>query len=161
LPGRKPELAQQQHSQERSGRHDQPADEQVVQIERSQVPVAQDVPPAAQEDELAAAFGLTIDVVGPAFGNEALLAEIADSAGLATLVGESSRYLWPDSYDLRRVPVQDPVPVYPISLIWRADNRHPGLTRLRHYVAARRQDPSRSDVWLPKWVTQPTRSLRR
>ena len=116
---------------------------------------------AAYYDELAAAFGLTIDVVGPAFGNEALLVEIADSAGLATLVGEGSRYLWPDSYDLRRVPVQDPVPVYPISLIWRADNRHPGLTRLRHYLAARRQDPSRSDVWLPKWVTQPTRSLRR
>lgn len=35
-------------------------------------------------DELAAAFGLTIDLVGPVFGNEALLAEIADSAELAT-----------------------------------------------------------------------------
>jgi hypothetical protein len=43
LPGREPELAQQQHSQERFGRHDQPADEQVVEIERPQVPVAQDV----------------------------------------------------------------------------------------------------------------------
>jgi hypothetical protein len=36
--GREPELAQQQHSQERFGRHDQPADEQVVEIERPQGP---------------------------------------------------------------------------------------------------------------------------
>ena len=35
---------------------------------------------AGYYDELAAAFGLTIDLVGPVFGNEALLAEIADSA---------------------------------------------------------------------------------
>jgi DNA-binding transcriptional LysR family regulator len=45
---------------------------------------------AAYYDELAAAFGLTIDVVGPVFGYEALLAEIADSAKLATLVGKGS-----------------------------------------------------------------------
>ena len=47
---------------------------------------------AAYYDELAAALGLTIDVVGPAFGNEALLAEIADSAELATLAGEGSGF---------------------------------------------------------------------
>jgi DNA-binding transcriptional LysR family regulator len=108
---------------------------------------------AAYYDELAAAFGLTIDVVGPAFGNEALLAEIADSAELATLVGEGSRYLWPDRYDLRRIPVQDPAPVYPMSLIWRADNRHPALPKLRRYLASRRKGSGGSDVWLPTWVT--------
>lgn len=58
---------------------------------------------AAYYDELATAFGVTIDMVGPVFSNEALLAEIADSSDLATLVGEGSRYLWPDSYDLRRI----------------------------------------------------------
>ena len=110
---------------------------------------------AAYYGELAAAFGLTIDVVGPAFGNEALLAEIAESASLATLVGEGSRYLWPDRYDLRRIPVQDPAPVYPISLIWRADNRHPVLTKLRRYLSSRRQSTAGSEVWLPNWVTQP------
>jgi hypothetical protein len=46
-------------------------------------------------EELATAFGLTIDMIGPVFGNEALLDELADSADLATLVGERSRYLWP------------------------------------------------------------------
>jgi DNA-binding transcriptional LysR family regulator len=102
-------------------------------------------------DELAAEFGLTIDVVGPIFGNEALLAEIADSADLATLVGEGSRYLWPDSYDLRRIPVRRPTPVYPMSLIWRADNPHPVLTRLRRYAVSRRAEASSADVWTPRW----------
>jgi DNA-binding transcriptional LysR family regulator len=102
-------------------------------------------------DELAAAFGLTIDVIGPVFGNEALLAEIADSADLATLVGEHSRYLWPDSYDLRRIPVRNPAPVYPMSLIWRADNPHPALAKLRGYLGSRRTDASDAQVWRPKW----------
>ncbi|WP_433514075.1 LysR family transcriptional regulator [Nonomuraea sp. CA-143628] len=106
---------------------------------------------AGYYDELAAAFGLTIDMVGPSFGIEALLAEIADSAELATLVGEGSRYLWPDSYDLRRIPVRDPAPLYPMSLIWRDDNPHPALVELRDYLDSRRVDVPGTDVWLPKW----------
>jgi DNA-binding transcriptional LysR family regulator len=102
-------------------------------------------------DELAAAFGLTIDRVGPVFGNEALLAEIADSAELATLAGERTRYLWPDSYDLRRIPVRNPAPVYPMSLIWRADNRHPALGELRAYLDSRRVSAPDAEVWMPKW----------
>jgi DNA-binding transcriptional LysR family regulator len=103
-------------------------------------------------DEFAAAFGLTIDVVGPVFGNEALLAEIAGSAQLATLVGEGSRYLWPDSYDLRRIPVRDPAPLYPMSLIWRDGNPHPALGKLRNYLRARRMDTPDAEVWTPKWA---------
>jgi DNA-binding transcriptional LysR family regulator len=106
---------------------------------------------AAYYDELATAFGVTIDVVGPVFGNEALLDEIADSADLATLVGEGSRYMWPDSYDLRRIPVRNPTPVYPMSLIWREDNPHPALVELRSYLDSRRTDSPDTDVWMPKW----------
>lgn len=102
-------------------------------------------------DELAAAFGFTIDMIGPVFGNEALLDEIADSSDLATLIGEGSRYLWPDSYDLRRVPIRDPAPVYPLSLIWREDNPHPALARFRDYVDARRAAASDAEVWTPRW----------
>ncbi|MBH5338336.1 LysR family transcriptional regulator [Streptomyces pactum] len=102
-------------------------------------------------EEFAAVFGLTIDVVGPVFGNEALLAEIADSADLATLVGEGSRYLWPDRYDLRRIPVRDPAPLYPMSLIWRADNPHPVLPELRGHLLSARRDRPGADVWLPAW----------
>ncbi len=86
----------------------------------------------------AAAFGLTIDPVGPNFGTEALLDAIADSPALATFAGEQTRLLWPDHYDLRRVPVRDPVPVYPHSLVWRADNPHPALAALRGYLTAGR-----------------------
>jgi DNA-binding transcriptional LysR family regulator len=107
---------------------------------------------AAYYDELATAFGVTIDMVGPVFGNEALLAEIADSAELATLVGESSRYLWPDRCDLRRIPIRDPTPVYPMSLIWRDDNPHPALMELRNYLHSRRTNSPDTNVWMPKWV---------
>jgi DNA-binding transcriptional LysR family regulator len=110
---------------------------------------------AGYYDELAAAFGLTIDVIGPVFGYEALLAEIADSPDLATLVGERSRYLWPDSYDLRRIPVRDPAPVYPMSVIWRADNPHPALGKLRGYLKSRRTDPDDAEVWTPDWRNWP------
>jgi DNA-binding transcriptional LysR family regulator len=106
---------------------------------------------AAYYDELAAAFGLTIDVVGPSFGNEALLAEIADSAELATLAGERTRYLWPDRYDLRRIPVRDPAPVYPMSLIRRDDNPHPALRELRAFLGSRRVDASTA-IWTPRWT---------
>lgn len=103
-------------------------------------------------DELAAAFGLTIDLVGPVFGNEALLAEIADSAELATFAGERTRYLWPDSYDLRRIPVRGPAPIYPMSLIWRDDNPHPALATLRDHLDSRRTSPVDAEIWLPTWA---------
>ncbi|MEU4419593.1 LysR family transcriptional regulator [Actinoplanes sp. NPDC024001] len=103
-------------------------------------------------DELAAAFGLTIDRVGPVFGNEALLAEIADSAELATLAGERTRYLWPDSWDLRRIPVRDPAPIYPMSLIWRDDNPHPALAQLRGYLSSRRPPDDGEGTWTPRWA---------
>ena len=107
---------------------------------------------AAYYEELAAAFELTIDVIGPVFGNEALLAEIADSSELATLVGERSRYLWPDNYDLRRIPVRGPTPVYPMSLIWRDDNPHPAVAMLREHLRATQDDHGDAETWTPKWA---------
>jgi hypothetical protein len=62
---------------------------------------------------LSEAFGIRIDAEGPGFGSEVLLDELAESAELATFVGEGSRYLWPESYELRRIPVVDPRPVSP------------------------------------------------
>ncbi|WP_433080408.1 LysR family transcriptional regulator [Dactylosporangium sp. CA-052675] len=109
---------------------------------------------AAYYDELAAAFGLTIDVVGPIFGNEALLAEIAESPTVSTLVGAGSWYMWPDAYDLRRIPVRGPAPIYPMSLLWRLDNPHPGLDRLRSYAVAKYAAPA-CEVWTPAWVRRP------
>jgi DNA-binding transcriptional LysR family regulator len=116
------------------------------------MPGVSDPEPMGYYDDLAKAFGLTIDTVGPVFGNEALLAEISDSTRLATFVGEGSRYLWPESYDLRRIPVVDPAPVYPLSVIWRADNAHPVLANFLEYLQARYRTTAGENVWTPDWA---------
>ncbi|MGG7570793.1 LysR family transcriptional regulator [Streptomyces sirii] len=107
---------------------------------------------AVYYDDLAAAFGLTIEVTGPDFGTEPLLDTIADSAVLATFVGEQTRLVWPADCDLRRIDLRDPTPVYPHSLIWRGDNPHPALRTLRDYLAARRPGPDDAGTWRPEWA---------
>ncbi|MFJ1603959.1 LysR family transcriptional regulator [Streptomyces sp. NPDC088253] len=108
---------------------------------------------AAYYADLAAAFGLTIEATGPDFGTAPLLDTIADSAELATFVGEGTRLVWAAGDDLRRIAVRDPTPVYPHSLVWRADNPHPALTALRGYLASARQ-PGQGDAgtWTPTWA---------
>jgi DNA-binding transcriptional LysR family regulator len=104
---------------------------------------------AAFYEELAAVFGLTIDTVGPNFGTEPLLDVVADSSAVATFVGEQTRLLWPADYGLRRIAVCGPTPVYPHSLIWRDDNPHPALTRLRDYLGSARPG---AGTWTPEWA---------
>jgi DNA-binding transcriptional LysR family regulator len=103
----------------------------------------------AYYDDLAAAFGLTLDTVGPHYGIEPLLDVIADSAEVATFASEHSRLLWPAHYDLRRIPLHNPTPVYPHSLIWRADNPHPALTTLRTHLTP---VPATPNTWTPTWT---------
>jgi DNA-binding transcriptional LysR family regulator len=110
---------------------------------------------AAFYEALAAEFGLTIDATGPNFGIEPLLDAIADSPVLATFVGEQTRLLWPAHYDLRRIAVRDPVPVYPHSLIWRRGNPHPGLAALRGYLTSAgsvHSAPPGIRTWAPAWA---------
>jgi DNA-binding transcriptional LysR family regulator len=102
--------------------------------------------------DLADAFGLTIERVGPHFGTEYLLDVLAESSTLANLAGEQTRYLWPDRYDLRRIPIRDPTPVYPMSLVWRAGNPHPALTALREHLGSRRAPAPGTGVWMPAWA---------
>jgi DNA-binding transcriptional LysR family regulator len=104
---------------------------------------------AAYYDELAAAFGLAIDTVGPHYGTEPLLDVIAASPDVATFVGERTHLLWPAHYDLRRVALREPSPVYPHWLIWRADNPHPALATLRGYLG--RPPSARMGTWTPAW----------
>lgn len=107
---------------------------------------------AAYYDDLAAAFGLTIERLGPNLGTDHLLEVLAESSTLATLTGEHVRLLWPAHYDLRRIPVRAPTPVYPHSLIWHSGNPHPGLATLRAYL--RSLGPTRHDdeIWVPAWA---------
>ncbi len=107
---------------------------------------------AAYYDDLVAEFGLTIEATGPNFGSDALLDTIADTPALATFMGEQTRLIWPAGYGLRRIPVTDPTPVYPHSLLWRRDNPHPGLATLRAYLAAAATGHDTAGTWAPDWV---------
>ncbi|OXM71211.1 LysR family transcriptional regulator [Amycolatopsis vastitatis] len=106
--------------------------------------------------EFAAAFGLSIDAAGPNFGTEVVMDTIAESAEVATLVGAGSRVLWPPGHDLRRVPIEEPTPVYPHSLVWRRDNAHPGLTALRRHLA---KSERVAGAWRPSWAAQPSQTV--
>ncbi|GEK01719.1 LysR family transcriptional regulator [Streptomyces sp. 1-11] len=107
---------------------------------------------AAYYDDLVAEFGLTVEATGPNFGSDALLDTIADTPGLATFMGEHTRLIWPAGHGLRRIPVTDPAPVYPHSLIWRRDNPHPALATLRAHLAAATAGHDAAGTWRPDWV---------
>lgn len=104
---------------------------------------------AAYYDEMASEFGLSIDGLGPHFGSDHLMDVVADSSDVVSLVGEKPRLAWPNDHDLRRVPVVDPTPVYPHSLIWQADNAHPALALLRRHLAATGRPTGASGSWTP------------
>lgn len=101
----------------------------------------------------ATAFGLSIDAAGPNFGTEVVLDTIAKSAEVATLLPTGARLRWPAEYDLRRVKLERPVPVYPHSLIWRRDNAHPALKALRTHLG---RGTRAAEAW---WPGQPSQTV--
>jgi DNA-binding transcriptional LysR family regulator len=106
----------------------------------------------AYYNDLVAEFGLTIEATGPNFGSDALLDTIADTPALATFMGEHTRLIWPAEHGLRRIPVNDPTPVYPHSLLWHRDNPHPALDTLRSHLAATAAGHDAAGTWAPGWV---------
>ncbi|KIE23970.1 LysR family transcriptional regulator [Streptomyces sp. MUSC 125] len=106
----------------------------------------------AYYDALVAEFGLTIEATGPNFGSDALLDTIADTPALATFMGGHTRLIWPADHGLRRIPVTDPTPVYPHSLLWHRDNPHPALAILRAHLAATAAGHDTAGTWVPDWV---------
>lgn len=106
---------------------------------------------AAYYASLAAEFGLTIDSSGPNFSG-AVQDAVAASDTLATLVSEGTRLVWPEGHDLRRVPLLDPTPVYPHSLVWTAANPHPALATLRAHLAGTRPPRPATRSWVPGWA---------
>ncbi|GAA3955074.1 LysR family transcriptional regulator [Actinomadura viridis] len=107
---------------------------------------------AAYYEDLVAEFGLTLESTGPNFGSDALLDTIADTPALATFMGEHMRLVWPAGYGLRRIPVTDPTPVYPHSLLWHRDNPHPALDTLRAHLTATAAGHDAAATWAPGWV---------
>ncbi len=53
---------------------------------------------------------------------------------------------------LRRVPIRDPVPVYPHALIWRPDNPHPALATLRAHLRTIKPIVPNASTWTPAWA---------
>lgn len=98
---------------------------------------------------MASEFGLSIDGIGPFFGSDHLMDVVGDSSDVASLVAEKPRLAWPSGHDLRRIPVVDPTPVYPHSLVWRQDNAHPALSMLRGYFAAMGRPIGAAGSWTP------------
>ncbi|WP_392675628.1 LysR family transcriptional regulator [Streptomyces sp. LN785] len=109
---------------------------------------------AAYYDDLVAEFGLTIESTGPNFGSDVLLDTVADTPALATFMGEHTRLIWPADHGLRRIPVTDPTPVYPHSLLWHRDNPHPALAALRAHLAGTAGRHDAAGTWTPDWVIQ-------
>ncbi|WP_202637716.1 LysR family transcriptional regulator [Bailinhaonella thermotolerans] len=95
---------------------------------------------------LAEAFAVRIDASGPDFGYEHLAAEVG-AGGLLSFVGEGTRIPWRP--DIVQIPLVEPVPVYPHSLLRHRQNPHPLLPRLLAFVTRARPsfDPRRQ--WLP------------
>lgn len=108
---------------------------------------------AAYHTELAAAFDLTTESLDVDDGD--LLSTLADSRGIATLIGERSRVVWPSGYDLRQIPITEPTPIYPHSLAWRGGNSHPGLGPLRDHLEQARSHRPRPRTWTPSWARRP------
>ncbi|MFI6705765.1 LysR family transcriptional regulator [Nonomuraea sp. NPDC050478] len=95
---------------------------------------------------LGAAFDLRIDATGPDFGWEHFVADIASGERLG-FVGEGCRLPW--HAGVVQIPVVDPVPVYPCSLLYHRQNHHPVLASLVDFVSERFRplDPRRQ--WVP------------
>ena len=101
---------------------------------------------------MAAEFAIDIDPTGPNFGIEHLLDVFAGSATVMTLVGDRTQIDWTVRHDLVRIPLRDPTPVYPHSLLWSAGNRHPGLAALRSHLRALMRSTGRPNTWVPEWA---------
>ncbi|WP_433236419.1 LysR family transcriptional regulator [Actinomadura nitritigenes] len=95
---------------------------------------------------LGSAFGTQIDTTGPDFGYEHFVREVGSST-LASIIGERSRIPWhPDTV---RIPLVNPTPVYPWSLLYPRANQHPALDLLIRHVQANYQPFDPDNQWLP------------
>jgi DNA-binding transcriptional LysR family regulator len=101
--------------------------------------------------DFAEAFSLDIDPTGYAVGAESVFDAVAASRSLVTYVGERSRIGWPGNLGVVRLPVADPAPLYPWSLVWRADTEHQGARRLAEHVKRAFTPPTDGvAIWLPR-----------
>ena len=90
---------------------------------------------------------MRIDTSGPDFGWEAFVAGVCSTDDRVGFVGGGCRL--PPHPRAVRLPVSAPRPVYPCSVLWHRDNRHPEIPRLVRHVRARFR-PADPTAWLPE-----------
>ncbi|MER6511315.1 LysR family transcriptional regulator [Nonomuraea sp. NPDC001636] len=97
-------------------------------------------------DLLGSTFDVRIDTSGPDFGWEYFVERIASGEHIG-FGGEGLRLPWHPR--IMQIPLVDPAPVYPCSLLHHRQNHHPALTLLIRFVESgfRPFDPARQ--WLP------------
>lgn len=99
--------------------------------------------------QLAQRFAVTIDTdrSSGAINFNAIVSRIAASPTLASFGGAGTTTPW--NPDIVAVPIVNPTPAYPMSLLWNKDvDNHPELMALSQFVAERTQFAA-ADVWTP------------
>jgi DNA-binding transcriptional LysR family regulator len=96
---------------------------------------------------LSADFGVLIDTAGPVFSRDHLVERIGASRDLITFGGEKAQLPWHP--DVVQIPIVDPTPVYPWSLMWHGQNRHPALPLLIAHVKGGYRPFDAQHQWLP------------
>jgi DNA-binding transcriptional LysR family regulator len=101
---------------------------------------------AAFYRSLSAAFDIRIDTAGPNFGWDYFVEEIGSGQRIG-FVGERCRLPWhPRTV---QIPIADPAPMYPWSLLFHPRNHHPVLARLIRFVVRDRRPFDPRHQWLP------------
>jgi len=95
---------------------------------------------------LSAEFGVTIDTSGPVFGRDHITETIAAAPDLITFAAKTQLAGNPG---IVRLPLADPAPVYPWSLLWHGLSRHPALPPLIAHVRAAYRPYDPRTQWLP------------
>ncbi|WP_238559090.1 LysR family transcriptional regulator [Rhodococcus rhodnii] len=102
-------------------------------------------------ERLSADWGITITIERPpgGIGFASIVDRIAASTSLVTFGGEGTTTPWHPR--LRRVPVVDPTPAYPMALLWRESiGDHGQLDRLVDFVTAGYEQRPAASMWIPE-----------
>ncbi|WP_037320665.1 LysR family transcriptional regulator [Amycolatopsis orientalis] len=98
--------------------------------------------------ELCPAFGVLADTDGPNFGLEHHIEVLSTAKDRVGFVGAKTHVPWHP--DVVRIPLVDPTPVYPFSLLWRHENKHPTLSLLVEHVQSGYRPFDAERQWLPE-----------
>ncbi len=107
---------------------------------------------------LADAFDLSLTLSGAALSDEHFVERLWSHGDMACLVGADVSY--GDSPDIRSIPLVDPTPVYPWSMVWRRQAGHPLVERLVS-LAKRSAGDWLTHVPGEIWLPVPDRALLR